>query len=101
MPPRRRDDAAAPSCASRALELATSPKFFFFTGGLVLGLNTDTTLMKGQLDGWAQAHATDPPGIATKSKLVPLVGNHEMLAKVAPPGGGAKVEIQNTGADAL
>ncbi len=81
--------------------LATSPKFFFFTGDLVLGLNTDTTLMKGQLDGWAQAHATDPSGIATKSKLIPLVGNHEMLAKVAPAGGGAKVELQNTGADAI
>lgn len=81
--------------------LTTVPKFFFFNGDLVLGLDSNTTLLKGQLDGWAQLYANDPSGIAKKTKLVPLVGNHEMLQKVAPAGGGSKLELQNSAADAI
>ncbi len=80
--------------------LATPPKLFFFTGDLVLGLNSDTTLLEGQLDAWAHLFASDPSGIAKKTALVPLVGNHEMLQKVASASG-AKTELQATAADGV
>jgi hypothetical protein len=73
------------------------PDRFFFTGDLVLGLVSDTTVLAGQLDGWAALHAADPSGIAAKVPLIPLVGNHEMLAKVKA--NGSKVELSNPGAD--
>ncbi len=70
---------------------------FFMTGDLVLGLDADTTVLAGQLAGWKSFYDADPN--AKKTRLVPLPGNHEMLVKLKTSGG--KVEISNTGADAV
>lgn len=77
--------------------LPDAPKFLFFTGDLVLGLVQDTTILKGQLDGWAALYKAHP--VAAKVALVPLVGNHEMLYKTQI--NGAKAELSNPAADAV
>ena len=77
--------------------LADAPTFLFLTGDLVLGLVQDTTVLKGQLDGWAQLYKAHP--VAAKVALVPLVGNHEMLYKVTTSG--TKIELSNPAADAV
>jgi hypothetical protein len=79
--------------------LAEAPKHFFFAGDLVLGLDPDLTVLGGQLAAWGALYAADPSGIAAKVPVTPLVGNHEMLAKVKV--NGTKIELSNPGADAV
>jgi len=73
--------------------LPDNPKFFFFTGDLVLSLVQGTTNLASQLAGWADVWKADP--IASRVPLVPLVGNHEMLYK------SNGVELSNGPADAV
>lgn len=72
-----------------------SPSRFFMLGDLVLGLNADTTVLAGQLDGWKAFYDADPN--AKHQPLTPITGNHEMLVKTSV--GGTKVELSNAGAD--
>ncbi|GAC1525846.1 MAG: hypothetical protein NVS3B10_24520 [Polyangiales bacterium] len=72
-----------------------APRFFFMTGDLVLGLQTDATIMAGQLDAWATLYKAAP--IAAKVPVVPIVGNHEMLYKDKAAG----VELSNGPSDAV
>lgn len=74
-------------------KLSQVPRFFFFTGDLVLALKNDTTTLPGQLFAWAQLYKSDP--LATKTDLVPMTGNHEMLYKDKNLG----VELSNGPAD--
>lgn len=74
--------------------LPDRPRFFFFTGDLVLSLDKDTTVLEGQLAGWAGIYKGDP--ISSKVPLVPLVGNHEMLYKDK-----SGTELSNGPADAV
>jgi hypothetical protein len=70
------------------------PPLFFFTGDLVLNLQADQGQeLRGQLDAWAQLYRSDPSGIARKTTLVPLPGNHEMLEFVQV--GQASLEVPN------
>lgn len=66
---------------------------FFMLGDLVLGLDPNTATLSAQLAGWKSLYDSDPN--AKSTKLVPLPGNHEMLAK------SNKVELSNAGADAV
>ena len=75
--------------------LPDAPRFFFFTGDLVLSLTQGTTDLAGQLAGWASVYKADP--IASKVPLVPLVGNHEMLYKDKTLG----AELSNGPADGV
>ncbi len=75
--------------------LADKPKFFFFTGDLVLALKQSTTDLSGQLAAWSALHKADP--VASVTELVPLVGNHEMLYKDKTSG----LELSNGPADAV
>jgi hypothetical protein len=102
------DQASNPSSANLAqltrtfadvTALADRPEHFFFTGDLVLGLDPDVTVLAGQLDAWASVYTADPSGIATKVPVLPIVGNHEMLAKQKV--NGTKIELSNPGADAI
>jgi hypothetical protein len=77
--------------------LSPAPAHFFMTGDLVLGLNTDTTVLAGQLDGWATLWSAHPT--SKKTDLVPLVGNHEMLQKTKVAG--SSVELSNPDADGV
>jgi hypothetical protein len=101
------DAAANPSSANLAqltrtfsdvTQLAQVPEHFFFTGDLVLGLDPDVTVLAGQLAAWGALYAADPSGIAAKVPVTPLVGNHEMLAKLKV--NGTKIELSNPAADA-
>lgn len=74
--------------------LADTPKLFFFTGDLVLGLRKGSAELAGQLEGWAAVYEADP--IAKKVPLVPLVGNHEVLYTDKASGN----ELSNDKADA-
>jgi hypothetical protein len=74
--------------------LPDKPKFFFFTGDLVLALVQGTTNLSSQLAGWASVWNADP--IAATVPAVPLVGNHESLYK-----NDAGVELSNGPADAV
>jgi predicted small secreted protein len=66
------------------------PKQFFFTGDLVLNERSGTKELVGQLDGWSALYAQGP--LAGAIDLVPLPGNHELLALV-------KTEVSNPPAD--
>jgi hypothetical protein len=100
------DPVANPSSANTAeltrtfadvVALPDRPGYFFFTGDLVLALDPDATVLAGQLEAWAQLFTGDPSAIAAKVPLVPMVGNHEMLAKVKV--GGNKIELSSAPAD--
>lgn len=72
------------------------PSHLFFGGDLVLNEAADQgQTLQGQLDGWQQLYATDPSGIAGKTTLVPMPGNHELLQSVEVPGGFGFVEFLN------
>lgn len=100
------DQASNPSSANVAqltrtfadiTALTDVPEHFFLAGDLALGLDTNTAVLAGQLDAWAALYGADTSGIAAKVPVIPLVGNHEMLAKVKV--NGTKVELSNPGAD--
>jgi 3',5'-cyclic AMP phosphodiesterase CpdA len=56
------------------------PSYFFFTGDLVLGdTQDDGATLGGQLNAWDQIFRLDPLS-ASPIRMVPLPGNHEMLA---------------------
>jgi hypothetical protein len=61
--------------------LSPAPQFFFFVGDLVVNLEPDQgTVLKQQLDAWMPIFDASPA--LTRTTLVPLPGNHEMLQKV-------------------
>lgn len=57
--------------------LPARPRFLFFTGDLVLGLEHDTSHLASQLAGWSTQWAAGP--LAAILTLLPLPGNHELL----------------------
>lgn len=73
--------------------LPRTPKFVFFTGDLVLGLNKDNSILGAQLAGWSQLYKAHP--VSSKVEVIPIAGNHEMLIKDKAAG----VELSNPGAD--
>jgi Calcineurin-like phosphoesterase len=70
--------------------LSVTPRYFFFTGDLVLGLTSTLPTLVGQLEAWTPLWNAAP--IVKTVPLVPLPGNHEMLEK---SGGN---EVPNDGA---
>ncbi len=63
-----------------ASAIAPPPNTFFFTGDMTLGyVNDDGTVLKGQLDGWANLYKNHQ--LAAKTVMVPVPGNHEVLYK--------------------
>ncbi|HXD94566.1 MAG TPA: metallophosphoesterase, partial [Bacteroidia bacterium] len=60
------------------------PKFFFFLGDLVLGLDTTKDYLSTQLKAWVQQFQSDTFSAMPNSgiRLVAVPGNHEMLYKV-------------------
>lgn len=60
--------------------LQPTPSYVFFCGDLVLNEAAGTQTLTEQLQGWKAFFATTPLA-ASAVKLVPLVGNHEMVQK--------------------
>jgi hypothetical protein len=57
------------------------PKYFFFLGDLVLGLNTDTGVLSQQLAAWKQVYydTAFSPISTSGIQMIAVPGNHEML----------------------
>lgn len=62
--------------------LQPKPSYVFFCGDLVLNEAAGTGPLTEQLQGWKALFATTPLA-ASSVKLVPLVGNHEMVEKTS------------------
>ena len=63
---------------SDILALRPVPRFFFFTGDMVVGYTNDTDILKSQLSAWTILY--EQSGLrAAGVSLVPLPGNHETL----------------------
>ncbi len=75
--------------------LPDHPAYWFFVGDLVTGLDTNSSPLREELDGWAQVYADSHLG--SRLELVPVVGNHEMLTKTTV--NNVKVELSNHKAD--
>lgn len=73
--------------------LPVQPQHFFFTGDLVLGLDTGSSPLDAELAAWAQLYAASP---VAQVPLLALPGNHEMLEKNS-----AGNEVVNPSADAV
>lgn len=58
--------------------LDPKPAYLFFTGDLVLGLTTDTTVLERQLTAWRRLYEASPLA-SSGIKLVAMPGNHEAL----------------------
>ena len=71
--------------------LPDAPKYWFFVGDLVTGLDTGANPLQSELDAWAQVYAASH--LASRLELVPVVGNHEMLTKTTI--NNADVELSN------
>jgi hypothetical protein len=61
--------------------LSTPPRYFFFSGDLVLGLTSTISTLQDQLSAWTTVWQGG--AIAASVPLVPMPGNHEMLKKVS------------------
>jgi hypothetical protein len=72
-----------------------TPKYLFFPGDLVLGLDAST--LGGQLEAWADLYLRHPSGIAKRIELVPIMGNHESLISSGP----GTPELPSAASDAL
>lgn len=61
--------------------LVPKPKYFFFLGDLVLGLNTDTGVLSAQLAAWKQLYydTAFSPISTSGIQMIAVPGNHEML----------------------
>jgi hypothetical protein len=78
------------------------PRFFFFTGDLVVNQATDNgQTLEGQLNAWSLLFFGDRSKISHKTTLVPLPGNHELLQEISinTSIGKVKVEIPNPPTD--
>jgi hypothetical protein len=98
------DSVANPSSANLAqldqtftdvAALPNRPRFFFFTGDMVLGMKSGTSDLSTQLSAWASEWKSGP--LASSVALVPMPGNHEMLYKDKTSG----LELANEGAGAF
>jgi hypothetical protein len=58
--------------------IAPNPRYLFFPGDLVLGLDSDAALTS-ELVAWTVLFKTHPSGLASRMTLVPTMGNHEAL----------------------
>ncbi len=59
--------------------LKPRPKIVFFTGDLIMGLNSDLGALRSQLESWVEAYLSTPLGDDSRIRLVALPGNHESL----------------------
>ena len=73
--------------------LADTPRYWFFVGDLVDGLQSGSTTLQTQLAAWADLYHAAP--VSSKLDLVPVSGNHEMLYKTN------KMELSNASADGV
>jgi calcineurin-like phosphoesterase family protein len=58
-----------------------TPAYVFFTGDLVLNLDSGTSTLTSQLQGWKQLYESTPLGMSAV-QLVTIAGNHEMLVEI-------------------
>ena len=67
------------------LQLSPLPKFFFFTGDMVLGYTKgDTALLRKELTAWVNLYLAS--GLPEKGvKMIPVQGNHESLYSKKKP----------------
>jgi hypothetical protein len=80
--------------------LPETPRYLFFLGDLVRNEEQDDgSTLKTQLTAWQELYASEDErlGLSTKGlELVPLPGNHEVLASIEyPAGSGSYIEIPN------
>ncbi len=59
--------------------LRPRPKIVFFTGDLIVGLNSDLGVLRSQLESWVEEYLSTPLGEDSRTRLVALPGNHESL----------------------
>src|SRR5882757_2215958 len=59
--------------------LKPRPKFAFFTGDMVFGLNSDLGVLRSQLESWLDVYRSTPLGDDPRIRLIVLPGNHESL----------------------
>jgi hypothetical protein len=59
--------------------LKPRPKFVFFTGDMVFGLNSDLGVLRSQLESWLDVYRSTPLGDDPRIRLIVLPGNHESL----------------------
>ena len=66
-------------------ELSPLPKYFFFTGDMVIGYTEgDTALLRTQLQAWVDLYLQS--GLPEKGvEMIPTLGNHESLYKKGRP----------------
>ena len=76
--------------------LDPSPKYLFFLGDLVRNEEKDQgQTLEQQLDDWQPLWANGPLA-GSSTQLIPMPGNHEVLASIeSPAGSGNYVEIPN------
>ena len=80
--------------------LPNVPRYLFFLGDLVRNEQQDDgSTLKTQLTAWQELYASEDERLGLSAKgleLVPLPGNHEVLASVEyPSGSGSYIEIPN------
>src|SRR5260370_40456142 len=71
------------------------PSFVVFTGDLVLGLTSNLTELRDQLDAWIDVYRNSDLGHDKKIRLIAMPGNHESLV------GEKGAQKSNPGAEAV